>query len=143
MNCLLKNISNKVYNDFPIQHNQYINRIGEISMKKKFSNNSGYSLETAKEYIDVNGECFVVEDAQIVSKYDESERKYTDEFSHVKVKLVQKDSEIFVVKIEAKVEAKQGDIVTLKNVEACEIRRDVYFKAENIAKKGHVNVFGE
>lgn len=112
-------------------------------MKKKFSNNSGYSLETAKEYIDVNGECFVVEDAQIVSKYDESERKYTDEFSHVKVKLVQKDSEVFVVKIEAKVEAKQGDIVTLKNVEACEIRRDVYFKAENIAKKGHVNVFGE
>lgn len=112
-------------------------------MKKKFSTNSGYSLETAKEYIDVNGECFVVEDAQIVSKYDESERKYTDEFSHVKVKLVQKDSEAFVVKIEAKVEAKQGDIVTLKNVEACEIRRDVYFKAENIAKKGHVDVFGE
>ncbi len=52
------------------------------------------------------------------------------------MKLVQKDSEVFVVKIEVKVEAKQGDIVTLKNVEACEIRRDVYFKAENIAKKG-------
>lgn len=112
-------------------------------MKKKFTTNSGYSVETAKEYIDINGECFVVEDAQIVFKYDESERKYTDEFSHVKVKLVQKGSEAFVVKIEAKVEAKQGDIVTLKNVEACEIRRDVYFKAETIAKKGHVNVFGE
>lgn len=128
---------------FHFDTNKSIPKRRNHTMKKKYNSTSGYSLETAKDYIDINGECFVVEDSQTVSKYDESERRYTDEFSHVKVKLVQKDSEAFVVKIEAKVEAKQGDIVTLKNVEACEIRRDVYFKAETITKKGHVDVFGE
>ncbi len=39
---------------------------------------------------------------------------------------------------------RKGDIVTLKEeIRSMRDRRDVYFKAENIAKKGHVDVFGE
>lgn len=111
-------------------------------MKKRNLKSSGYSAETAEDYINVKESFLVIEESQKVSKYDEAERKYTNEFSHTKLKLVQKDSEVFTLKLEEEAELKQGDIILLEEVEACEVNRNVYFKAQKAIKKGHIEIFG-
>lgn len=110
-------------------------------MKKRNFKSSGYSAETAEEYINVKESFLVTEEAQKVNKYDEVERKYVDEFSHTKLKLVQKDGEVFTLKLEEESDLKQGDIIHLEEIEACEVNRNVYFKAQKAIRKGHVNIF--
>ena len=111
-------------------------------MKKRNYKSSGYSAETAEDYINVKDSFLVTEEAQEVNKYDESERKYSDEFSHTKLKLVQQDGEVFTLKLEEEAELKQGDIIHLEEIEACEVNRNVYFKAKKAIKKGHIDIFG-
>lgn len=111
-------------------------------MKKRNFKSSGYSAETAEDYINVKESFLVTEEAQKVNKYDESERKYTEEFSHTKLKLVQKDGEVFTLKLEEEADLKQGDIIHLEEIEACEVNRNVYFKAQKAIKKGHIEIFG-
>lgn len=111
-------------------------------MKKRNYKSSGYSAETAEDYINVKDSFLVTEEAQKVNKYDESERKYSDEFSHTKLKLVQQDGEVFTLKLEEEAELKQGDIIHIEEIEACEVNRNVYFKAKKAIKKGHIDIFG-
>ena len=110
-------------------------------MKKRNYKSSGYSAETAEDYINVKEPFLVTEESQKVNKYDESERKYTEEFSHTKLKLVQQNSEVFTLKLEEEAELKQGDIIHLEKIEACEVNRNVYFKAQKAIRKGHINLF--
>lgn len=110
-------------------------------MKKRNYKSSGYSAETAEDYINVKESFLVIEESQKVNKYDEEERKYKDEFSHTKLKLVQKDGEVFMLKLEEEAELKQGDIIQLKEIEACEVNRNVYFRAQKAIKNGHIELF--
>jgi hypothetical protein len=110
-------------------------------MRKRNFKSSGYSAETAEDYINVKDSFLVTEEAQKVNKYDEVERSYTNEFSHTKLKLVQQGGEVFTLKLEEEAELKQGDIIHLEEIEACEVNRNVYFKARKAIKKGHIELF--
>lgn len=110
-------------------------------MKKRNLKSSGYSAEVAEDYVNVKESFLVIEEAQKVNKYDEAERRYTDQFSHTKLKLVQQDGEVFTLKLEEEAELKQGDIIHLEEIEACEVNRNVYFRAQKAIRKGHINLF--
>lgn len=103
-------------------------------MKKRFVKNKGYSNELAAEYVDIDSEFLVVSSVEKVAKYDEENKEYTDEYSHSNVYLAQEESpQPFKVKvIDEKLKLKFGSKVRLKNLEACEVNKNIYFKVDSI-----------
>lgn len=100
--------------------------------------NTGYSVEVANAYVDVEDKFVLVSEFNQVNKYNNESKSYTDEFSHYvgyfsqnglkepfKVKLndIPKDVTIF-------------SEVNLINLQAFENRDSVYFKADGVKKHG-------
>lgn len=96
-------------------------------------NNSGYSSATASKYADVNGK-FIVLTTQPEESVVWKDSQPTDEVNGYKYWFIQVDGqEPFKVKFKKKLQGISFlDQVGLKQLEACEIQRNVYFKADGI-----------
>lgn len=101
-------------------------------MKKKFA--AGYSLEVAKEYVDVNLPFKVLStklDTQ--TKWENGEN--TGEIVGYKAWFIQEGTEPFTVKFLNIVKLpKFLSEVKFKDLEACEVQRNVYFKAKDLSE---------
>ena len=102
-------------------------------MKKKFNKNTGYSNTLATEYVDIENE-FVVSDVEEVEKYDSASNSYTGEYSHSTVYVAQEGApqpiKIKVVNDKLKLDFLQK--IKLINLEACEVNKMIYFRAEKV-----------
>lgn len=108
---------------------------------KYFAKKNGYSESLAREIVDVEKEFLVISPKVIfVKKYDKDKKKYLDEIDCYKIKVVQKDTEDFSVKFLKEIDVKQFDKIKFKNLEAIEISRNVYFKAEDVEVISHVKL---
>ena len=90
-------------------------------MKKKFNKNTGYSNTLATEYVDIENEFIVVSDVEEVEKYDSASNSYIGEYSHSTVYVAQEGAPQ-PVKIK----------VVNVNLEACEVNKMIYFRAEKV-----------
>lgn len=103
-------------------------------MKKKFNKNTGYSNTLASEYVDIENEFVVVSDVEEVEKYDSASNSYTGEYSHSTVYLAQDGAPqpIKVKVINEKLKLDFLQKVKLDNLEACEVNKMIYFRANKI-----------
>ena len=103
-------------------------------MKKKFNKNTGYTTMLAEEYVDVENEFVVVSDVEEVEKYDSANNSYTGEYSHSTVYVAQEGApqpiKIKVVNDKLKLDFLQK--IKLINLEACEVNKMIYFRAEKV-----------
>ena len=103
-------------------------------MKKKFNKNTGYTTMLATEYVDVENEFIVVSDVEKVEKYDSINNSYTDEYSQSTVYLAQEGApqpiKVKVINDKLKLDFLQK--VKLNNLEACEVNKMIYFRADKI-----------
>lgn len=104
-------------------------------------NTGGYSHEIAEKYLDPNDD-FIILQAERVNFFDNEKKVYTTDFSHFKITLTAADdsTEVFSIKI-FDFDKKIGkfSVVKIEGLEACEVGRNVYFKAKNIDLKGKLN----
>lgn len=103
-------------------------------MKKKFNKNTGYSATLAEDYVEINDEFIVVSDVEEIEKYDSENKTYTGEYSHSTVYLAQEGAPqpIKVKVVNDKLKLDFLDKVKLVNLEACEVSKVIYFRAEKI-----------
>lgn len=103
-------------------------------MKKKFNKNTGYTTMLATEYVDVENEFVVVSDVEEVEKYNSVSNSYTGEYSHSTVYVAQEGApqpiKIKVVNDKLKLDFLQK--IKLINLEACEVNKMIYFRAEKV-----------
>lgn len=103
-------------------------------MKKKFNKNTGYTTMLAEEYVDVENEFVVVSDVAEIEKYDSANNSYTGEYSHSTVYLAQEGApqpiKVKVINDKLKLDFLQK--VKLDNLEACEVNKMIYFRANKI-----------
>lgn len=103
-------------------------------MKKKFNKNTGYTTMLASEYVDVENEFVVVSDVAEIEKYDSANNSYTGEYSHSTVYLAQEGApqpiKVKVINDKLKLDFLQK--VKLDNLEACEVNKMIYFRANKI-----------
>jgi|GEM_PF-3021650 hypothetical protein len=103
-------------------------------MKKKFNKNTGYTTMLASEYVDVENEFVVVSDVAEIEKYDSASNSYTGEYSHSTVYLAQEGApqpiKVKVINDKLKLDFLQK--VKLNNLEACEVNKMIYFRADKI-----------
>ncbi len=103
-------------------------------MKKKFNKNTGYSNTLATEYVDIENEFVVVSYVEEVEKYDSASNSYTGEYSHSTVYVAQEGApqpvKIKVVNDKLKLDFLQK--IKLINLEACEVNKMIYFRAEKV-----------
>lgn len=101
-------------------------------MKKKFS--AGYSEDIAKEYVDVNLPFKVLSTAlETQTKWKNGEN--TGEVVAYKAWFIQKGTEPFKVKFTDTVKLpKFLSEVKFTDLEACEVQRNVYFKAKGLSE---------
>lgn len=103
-------------------------------MKKKFNKITGYTTMLAEEYVDVENEFVVVSDVEEVEKYDSANNSYTGEYSHSTVYVAQEGApqpiKIKVVNDKLKLDFLQK--IKLINLEACEVNKMIYFRAEKV-----------
>lgn len=96
---------------------------------------SGYSLEVARQYVDANGEFLVISpEVMEIFKYDSINKKYTDEVDSYKIRVVQAGTVDFSVKFNKKVDVEQFKKIKFKNLEAIELKNNVYFRADDISE---------
>lgn len=88
----------------------------------------------AEEYVDVENEFVVVSDVEEVEKYDSANNSYTGEYSHSTVYVAQEGApqpiKIKVVNNKLKLDFLQK--IKLINLEACEVNKMIYFRAEKV-----------
>ena len=98
---------------------------------KKINTNTGYSTDTAKEYVNISGKFQLITLLEDKYKFDAESKKFTDDFSHQVGYFTQKDLyEPFKVKFETKQDLSQFDVVELINLEACIVDKNVYLRAK-------------
>lgn len=108
---------------------------------KKIVKSNGYSSKIAESYVNIDEEFLVISPEVIfVKKYDKNLKTYLDEIDSYKIKVVQKDTEDFFVKFSKEIDVKQFDRIKLKNLEAIEISKNVYFRAEDLEVISHVKL---
>lgn len=95
--------------------------------------NSGYSKEIASKYVNLEDDFLVVSnDVVPVYRFDNDLNKYTDEVVSYKIQVVQMGSESFYVKFNKKVKVKQLSNIKILELEACEVKNNVYFRAVDV-----------
>lgn len=108
---------------------------------KYFAKKNGYSESLAREIVDVEKEFLVISPKVfVVKKYDKNTKTYLDEIDCYKIKVVQRGNEDFYVKFLKEIDVKQFDKVKFKNLQAIEISRNVYFKAEDVEVVSYVKL---
>lgn len=104
--------------------------------------NGGYSREIAEKYLNP-AQDFVVLEINKINIFDGEKKKYTENFSHFKITLIAADdaTEVFFLKIENLAEnIGKFSVVKIDGLEACEVGRNVYFRAEKLDLKGKLNL---
>lgn len=103
-------------------------------MKKKFNKNTGYTTMLATEYVDIENEFIVVSEVAKIEKYDSVNNSYTGKYSHSTVYLAQDGApqpiKVKVINDKLKLDFLQK--VKLENLEACEVNKMIYFRAEKV-----------
>lgn len=98
----------------------------------KIKNKSGYSKYTAEKYVDVKLPIYSLScDLETQYKYEDNKR--TDEITGYKSWFSQEGLPPFQVKFTKEIQLpKYLSLVEFEKLEACEIRYQVYFKANDI-----------
>ncbi|WP_304651741.1 hypothetical protein [uncultured Ligilactobacillus sp.] len=97
---------------------------------------SGYSAETAYDYIDVKKPVYSLS-TELEEQNVFKDGKPTEEIDSYKAWFIQEDLPPFYVKFPNKIKLPEFlDVIEFDNLEACEIRYNVYFRAENVQSVG-------
>ncbi|MEY8434582.1 hypothetical protein AALA56_01885 [Streptococcus hyointestinalis] len=93
---------------------------------------SGYSINTANEYID-SKQAFYCLSTELEPQIKFEDGKPTGEIIAYKAWFSQKGLPPFIVKFENEIELPSYmSIVEFENLQACEVRYNVYFKADGV-----------
>lgn len=111
-------------------------------MKIRKRNTGGYSSELAEKYLKLDND-FVVLYFEKINKYDNDNNCYLDEYSHHKITItpVDDETEVFTLKLENFDEKiTKFSVVKINDLQACEVGRNVYFKAKSFDLKGKLDL---
>lgn len=94
-----------------------------------------YSSDTAKKYIN-SGKDLMLASAHIEETFDYDEN-HNRNITGQRIWLIQEGLNPFYIKLPTgvKIDVKQFDKISLNNLEAIEIKNNVYFRAESIIKQ--------
>ncbi|QDW98244.1 hypothetical protein [Staphylococcus agnetis] len=92
----------------------------------------GYSIRVAREYIDPSLPIYSLS-TELEIQYRFDEKKPTNDISSYKAWFIQEGLPPFTVKFIEEVTLPTFQaLVSFENLQACEVNRNVYFKADNI-----------
>lgn len=100
----------------------------------KVRRNSGYSVEVARHYVDNNSPLRSLS-SDLESQYRYENDKRTDEVIGYKAWFTQEGLDPFAVKFEHQIKLpKYMSLIEFDNLQAIEIRYNVYFKADGLSE---------